>query len=789
MPHDDFDDIRNIRDFPSLIRYLRTRLDWPVDEQDADDLTFNYTAEELGLSPEVAVKTYRIKQLRPLTTNQPWGIFWIDFGTKRLPVVAMRHILNALVRKQRAGRTHQKTWDMRDLMFISATSAGNERCISFGHFQEQNGKNQLRTFSWDVRETNLYFIKNFKLDLLKWPDHPADAEGWRAQWSAAFTVEHRYVIRTAQQLAQEMARIACDIRQAVNDLYALEHSGGPLHQLHLSLKMSLITDLEADDFADMYAQTVTYGLFAARATRQGAFAGGSVAALIAHANPFLRELLEQMMDQDAVDLDGLGVMELVDLLKQVNMEEILMDFGRRGEDPVIHFYETFMKHYDPVQKTRRGEFYTPDAVVSFIVRSMDHLLRTEFGCTDGLLTAPKGKGDKGEGTGGFTPVILDPATGTGTFLKYVIEVMYQSFVAKYKARGQAEMRRLWNEYVPEKLLPRLYGFELKMSPYAIAHLKLGLALQETGYQLKEGERLRVYLSNALQPAHEVPRVDTPALAHEVEQANEVKANAPITVVIGNPPYSVSSANKGDFIESLSNSYKMAVRNEQNIQPLGDDYIKFIRYAHFLISKAGHGIVAMITNSTYLSGLVHRGMRAELQKEFDSIYILNLHGQLLSKQNRTVEDENVFDIRQGVSIVFLVKNPKQETKEVFYADLIGTRKYKYEFLVTNNINSVAWSKLNPQGEYKFFVPKDFDLQEEYDNLISITEFFKEYGVAVSTRRDEFMVGFTPQELIERLDIFTGNLPDKEISEQLGISDTADWKVSEARAIVEILYRTK
>jgi len=789
MPHDDFDDIRNIRDFPSLIRYLRTRLDWPVDELDADDLTFDYTAEELGLSPEVAVKTYRIKQLRPLTTNQPWGIFWIDFGTKRLPVVAMRHILNALVRKQRAGRTHQKTWDMRDLMFISATSAGNERCISFGHFQEQNGKNQLRTFSWDVRETNLYFIKNFKLDLLKWPDHPADAEGWRAQWSAAFTVEHRYVIRTAQQLAQEMARIACDIRQAVNDLYALEHSGGPLHQLHLSLKMSLITDLEADDFADMYAQTVTYGLFAARATRQGAFAGGSVAALIAHANPFLRELLEQMMDQDAVDLDGLGVMELVDLLKQVNMEEILMDFGRRGEDPVIHFYETFMKHYDPVQKTRRGEFYTPDAVVSFIVRSMDHLLRTEFGCTDGLLTAPKGKGDKGEGTGGFTPVILDPATGTGTFLKYVIEVMYQSFVAKYKARGQAEMRRLWNEYVPEKLLPRLYGFELKMSPYAIAHLKLGLALQETGYQLKEGERLRVYLSNALQPAHEVPRVDTPALAHEVEQANEVKANAPITVVIGNPPYSVSSANKGDFIESLSNSYKMAVRNEQNIQPLGDDYIKFIRYAHFLISKAGHGIVAMITNSTYLSGLVHRGMRAELQKEFDSIYILNLHGQLLSKQNRTVEDENVFDIRQGVSIVFLVKNPKQETKEVFYADLIGTRKYKYEFLVTNNINSVAWSKLNPQGEYKFFVPKDFDLQEEYDNLISITEFFKEYGVAVSTRRDEFMVGFTPQELIERLDIFTGNLPDKEISEQLGISDTADWKVSEARAIVEILYRTK
>lgn len=608
MPSTDFSDIRAIKDFPSLIRYLRTDLGWPVDEEQADDLTFDYRPAELGLDEAAAVKIREIKQLRPLAGKQPWGIFWIDFEPKSLPVLVMRRILNRLVQKQRGQASSQKTWNLRDLLFISATGTGSQRGISFAHFEQDGEREQLRTFSWDVRETHLFYIKNLKLGQLHWPTNPADADAWRTQWGAAFTVEHRYVVRTAQQLAGEMARIAGEIREAVEALYAAEHSGGPLHQLHLSLKMTLITDLSEADFADMYAQTVAYGLFAARATHQGEFAAANngVEALIAHTNPFLRELLGQLMNQKDMDFDGLGVNELVNLLRQVNMEEILMDFGRqkRGEDPVIHFYETFMKQYDPVQKTRRGEFYTPDPAVSFIVRSVDFLLRKYFNCPDGLMSTISTDGT-------FSPVILDPATGTGTFLRYVIMVVYETFCQKYKRLNKAELRAKWNEYVRASLLPRLYAFELKMSPYTIAHLKLGLTLQEAGFEFQEGERLRVFLSNALQPAHEVARVDMPALAHEMEQASEVKDKVPVTIVIGNPPYSKSSANRGEFAEKLVSRYKAPVKSERNIQPLSDDYIKFIAFSENILDVSGQGIVAMITNNSYINGVIHRGMREEL----------------------------------------------------------------------------------------------------------------------------------------------------------------------------------
>ena len=375
-------DIRAITDFPSLIRYLRTDLGWPVDEEQVDDLTFEYRPAELGMEESQAVKIREIKQLRPLAGNQPWGIFWIDFEPKRLPVTVMRRILAALVRKQRGQASRQATWNLRDLMFISATGSGSQRGISFAHFREdEQGRPRLFTFSWDVRESHLYYIKKLNLGALKWPQNPADTQSWREQWSAAFRVPQGYVPQTAEMLAQEMARIAGDIREAVATLYEVEHVGGPLHQLHLSLKMSLISDLDPAEFADMYAQTVTYGLFAARATRSGEFASETEAgagALVSHSNPFLRELLEQLILKrgDAsipLDLDELGVEELAGLLRKVDMEAILMDFNRqkRGEDPVIHFYETFMKYYDPKQKARRGEFYTPDPVVSCLLYTSD----------------------------------------------------------------------------------------------------------------------------------------------------------------------------------------------------------------------------------------------------------------------------------------------------------------------------------------------------------------------------------------------------------------------------------
>lgn len=770
-------DIRTITDFPSLIRYLRTDLGWPVDEELADDLTFEYRPTELGLEDSLAVKVREVKQLRPLAGGQPWGIFWIDFEPKRLPVVVMRRILAALVRKQRGQASRQATWYLRDLMFISATGAGNERGISFAHFREdERGHPQMFTFSWDVRESHLYYISKLNLGALRWPANPADAQAWREQWSAAFRVQQGYVPQTAEMLAQEMARIARDIREAVDELYAVEHVGGPLHQLHLSLKLSLISDLDPAEFADMYAQTVTYGLFAARATRSGEFAvehphpgplpageGEKAESLVSHSNPFLRELLGQLTDQQTVDLDELGVDALAGLLRKVDMEAILMDFNRqkRGEDPVIHFYETFMKYYDPKQKAKRGEFYTPDPVVSFIVRSVDYLLRTQFGCENGLADAGA--------AGGFSPVILDPATGTGTFLRYVIMVVWETFYRQNKGLSAEKRKAKWNAYVRERLLPNLYGFELKMAPYTIAHLKLGLTLQEYGFEFADDERLRVYLSNALQPAHEVARVDTPALAHEVEKANEVKAKVPVTVVIGNPPYAGHSSNasrdhQGDlnFIGNLlQDYYKVDGKplGEKNPKWLQDDYVKFMRFAQWRVNESGAGIVAMITNHGYLDNPTFRGMRQQLMQTFSEIYVLNLHGNIMQKETALdgSKDENVFDIQQGVAICLLVKRPEKSKAKVYYADLFGLREHKYEWLLTHHkdMSSVNWQVVDYKEPFYLFIPQNSNTRDEYSPNWGLTDIFPVNNIAMQTHRDYFVIDLEIDALKARITEFREN----------------------------------
>lgn len=827
-------DIRAITDFPSLIRYLRTDLGWPVDEEQVDDLTFEYRPAELGMEESQAVKIREIKQLRPLAGNQPWGIFWIDFEPKKLPVTVMRRILAALVRKQRGqASSRQATWHLRDLMFISATGSGSQRGISFAHFREdEQGRPRLFTFSWDVRESHLYYIKKLNLGALKWPQDPADTQAWREQWSAAFRVPQGYVPQTAEMLAQEMARIAGDIREAVATLYEVEHVGGPLHQLHMSLKMSLISDLDPAEFADMYAQTVTYGLFAARATRSGEFAvesphpgplpggeGEKAESLISHSNPFLRELLEQLIlnrgtggspdESIPLDLDELGVEELAGLLRKVDMEAILMDFNRqkRGEDPVIHFYETFMKYYDPKQKAKRGEFYTPDPVVSFIARSVDHLLRTQFGCENGLAdigspspqfgTNPSPELGGGPGRG-FSPVILDPATGTGTFLRYVIMVVWETFYCQNRGLSAEKRKAKWNAFVRERLLPNLYGFELKMAPYTIAHLKLGLTLQEFGFTFADDERLRVYLSNALQPAHEVARVDTPALAHEVEKANEVKAKAPVTVVIGNPPYSGHSANASknadgslNFIGNLMQDYYRVdgkPLGEKNPKWLQDDYVKFIRFAQWRVNESGAGIVAMITNHGFLDNPTFRGMRQQLMQMFSEIYVLDLHGN--SKKKETApdgsKDENVFDIMQGVAICVMVKKAGETgPAKVYHANLYGLREFKYEWLMAHHsdMGSVEWNKLQPQTPFYLFLPQNIDLRAEYEHQWKVTDIMPVNVLGFQSHRDGFAIDFDYSALHQRIKEMRENqLSDEQYAQKYGLSDNRDWQLKKSRTML-------
>jgi len=530
--------IQNIKNFPALIKYLRTDLGWPVDEEDADNLTFDYDPEELGLDEKTAVKVRAAKQLRPLVAGQPWGIFWIDFEPKKLPVTIMRRILNQLVAKKRGAKSHQATWNLDDLLFISAV--GNEKSdqreITFAHFhQEQGDLPTLRVLGWDGADTVLkidYVAKTLKEKLL-WPQNPKDVQAWRETWAQAFRNKPGHVIKTADALAERLAELARNIRAAAQTIMAHETEKGRLRKLHKAFQTALIHDLTEEDFADTYAQTITYGLLTAAISRTDLTGGAGGTALVAEnvkdmvpvTNPFLKEMLGTFLHvggrpstrsggQGGIDFDELGIQDVVELLRsdETDLPAILRDFNNRaeGEDPVIRFYEDFLSAYDKQLKIKRGVFYTPKPVVSYIVRGVHELLQSEFGLEDGLASTvtwgemskrnPDIKIPKGVSPQSHFVMVLDPATGTATFLVEVIDVIYKTMVAKWKKAGYnaAQIQSAWNEYVPNHLLPRLYGYELMMAPYAIAHMKIGLKLFETGYRFASDQRANIYLTNALE---------------------------------------------------------------------------------------------------------------------------------------------------------------------------------------------------------------------------------------------------------------------------------------------------
>jgi hypothetical protein len=589
--------LAQIRTFPSLVKYLQDELDWPIKSDDFEDLTFDFHPEELGIDPKNAAKIKYIKQLRPLSTNQPWGIFFVAFEPKRLPVVALRKMLGSLVIKRRASanKAERAAWNLHDLLFISEFGEGDERQITLAHFSEGPARDEiptLKVLGWDGLDTQLK-LQHVDLELhgkLRWPKNGEALDQWRSRWSSAFTLHHRQVIKTAQDLAIQLADLAKAIRQRARQVLDIETERGPLTKLYAAFRTALIHDLSEDSFADMYAQTITYGLFSAAVSRTTPDMGTKVLAenladMVPITNPFLKEMLSAFLTaggrKGKLDFDELGIQEVVEVLnaKETDLNAVLRDFGNRGrgEDPVIHFYEDFLHEYDKKLKVQRGVFYTPQPVVSYIVRSAHELLQTEFGLADGLAdTATWGEMLKSHRGLKLPPLtdepgekrtispdepfvqILDPATGTATFLVEVIDVIHRTLTAKWKQQRMtdADQRAAWNEYVPKHLLPRLHGFELMMAPYAIAHMKIGLKLTETGYRFRAAERARVYLTNALESCiKQLPLIGFDALAHEAEAVNEVKRRKRFTVVVGNPPYSLISANMEPAHRSLVERYK------------------------------------------------------------------------------------------------------------------------------------------------------------------------------------------------------------------------------------------
>jgi predicted helicase len=574
------------------------------------------------------------------------------------------------------------------------------------------------------------------------------------------------------ELAERMAALARTIRGLIKETFRQEREHGRLHEQLTVFRKMLIPDITPAQFADMYAQTITYGLFAARVhvsngtefKRQDAWTN------LPRTNPFLRRFFNEVAGPDMDPRIAWAVDDLANLLAHADMAEVLRDFGRRTrqEDPVVHFYETFLATYDPEMRRTRGVFYTPEPVVSFLVRSIDHILKTRF-------DRPVGLADK-------DVLILDPAVGTATFLYFVIQEIRETLET-------IGVTGAWNDYVKNHLLPRIFGFELLMAPYTVAHMKLGIQLRESGYEFDGDQRLGIYLTNALEKP--VFREEVAAFARYITQeanaAAEVKRDKPIMVVLGNPPYSVSSANKGDYIEDLMDRYKEAVRDEQNIQPLSDDYIKFIRFAHDRIERTGHGVIGMITNHSYLSGLIHRGMREELLKTFDEIYVLNLHGNALMGETAPDggPDDNVFDIRQGVAISLFVRRERRargasDGTRVCYADLWGLRDEEYHYLIENDVGTTEWQRLEPTPPYYFFVPKDFDLLSEYERGWRVTDIFPIGSRGIETGKDEHLVAFKAHS-VERIvrDIADPSTTLGDLQELYGIEDTSGWPVSKRR----------
>lgn len=607
--------------------------------------------------------------------------------------------------------------------------------------------------------------------------------------------EGRQRITSSTALARQMAGKAHLLAEAVLKTIKLDGEDSDTEMVNRlkTFRNYLIHDLKAEDFADIYAQTIVYGMFTARLYDKSPedFSRQEAANLIPKSNPFLRKIFQSIA---GYDIDGnieWIVDDLASMFAATDAAKIMRNYGsdKRHSDPIVHFYEDFLAEYDPRLRKARGVWYTPAPVVKFIVKAVDEILQTEFNLPMGLADSSTIKvkraiqqskdkrttdGMKHEEVDVHRVQILDPATGTGTFLAEVIQQVRDKFDG---------MEGMWPSYVENSLIPRLHGFEILMASYTIAHLKLSLTLKNTGYESQSDKRLNIFLTNSLEEA--TPRAENlfdKWLSDEADAASLVKAQTPIMIAIGNPPYSGESVNKGNWITNLMEDYKkepggQSRLNERNPKWINDDYVKFIRIAHHYIERNGEGIIAFINPHGYLDNPTFRGMRWRLLKTFDKVYTLDLHGN--SKKKETCpdgsKDENVFDIMQGVSINFFIKNGQKKTDalaEVWHADLYGTRQYKYEYLLCNSISSVPYKKVDYTAPMYFFVPKDFSLLKDYNDGFALNDLFVINNVGIVTANDGLNISFSQNEQKEKIRELL-SLSESEWKNKYNREDTRDW----------------
>jgi predicted helicase len=651
----------------------------------------------------------------------------------------------------------------------------------------------------------------------------------------SFSLPKVYV---AKALAIELAKRTRFLRDEVITQELKEEATqekGFISGFYDAFKQYLISGLTKDGFADLYSQTITYGLFAARTRSENGFNRKLAYDNIPRTIGILRDVFRFISLEDIPQQMEWIIDDISEVLAVTDVKNILHKYFHegKGKDPVVHFYETFLAEYDPKAREKRGVYYTPEPVVSYIVRSLHHILKKYFDRRDGFVSE--------------TVTVLDPAAGTLTFLAEVAKLAIEEFVSKYGDGGK-------ETFIKEHILKNFYAFELMMAPYAVGHLKMSFLLEELGYKLQKDDRFKLYLTNTLE-MEELAQTELPGMASLSEEsylAGKIKKKTPILVILGNPPYSGHSANVSEkyiiiktkngkekrrkiktWIGNLIEDYKLIdgkPLGEKNPKWLQDDYVKFIRFAQWKIDQAGEGILGFITNHSYLDNPTFRGMRQSLLNSFHEIYILNLHGNTLKKEKcpNGSKDQNVFDIRQGVAIALFIK--KQEKKEellhpmlrpppqrgifdkketkvkpkkhkcnVYHAEIWGMRQYKYDWLLKKDIKITKWKKLSPKPEFYFFIPKSERLLKTYNKYPKINEIFPLNSVGIVTARDSFVIDCDKEALKRRIRMFRNEkTPDKLIRQTYHLKDKANWKLKTAReglrkdknwedSIKEILYR--
>lgn len=585
-----------------------------------------------------------------------------------------------------------------------------------------------------------------------------------------------------------------------------------------TFKETLYKELSYEEFCDSFTQTLTYSLFLAKLNNDTAkeIDLNNAKKFIPKSFPLIRSM-SGFLDDSFENLENIKWLleEIINIINHIDITSIIKELNKTSEkdlfnrnilsthkDPYLHFYETFLASYDPKLREVRGVYYTPAPIVNFIINAIDEVLKQDFNHKKGLSEAL----DK-------NITLLDFATGTGTFL-------LEAFRKALEPISKNSVN-----YNPKALIDKFCGFEFLIAPYTIAHLKISQSFKEEfNSPLNDDESLKIALTNTLyfksiskEQNDQNTLFTLIDLTREFKKAQKIKEEQ-ILIITGNPPYSGASSNKGLYEDEIKISYglepskanlskeqkkyinlyfqektkqntntfkaiyeKHKLENEKNPKWLLDDYVKFIRFAQSKIDSQENGIFAFISNNSFLDNPTFRGMRYSLMQSFDKIYILNLHGDTRKKEKAPdgSKDDNVFDIMQGVSInIFIKQNSKVKNTKIYYHDLYGKRKDKYEFLYENDLNSIKWTLVKNNEPFYLFLPQNNDLLEEYNKSISVKDMFMLSSTGICTQRDSVTIQKTKQDIVNLVNDFC-KLDEVTLKEKYNIEkDGRDWQLSKA-----------